>query len=129
MYSLLYWIPSDDFPAVTDAFAKMDVTLAPSKLTPCETLRVSADKAIYASPAVFSRMCIRQGSWYRESDRNGKYLLLTPARLPDEFDQSLIHRSGSKAAKIERHVLIAAVFDASLQRIVDFHCTGKLIRQ
>jgi hypothetical protein len=64
----------------------LNIRLAGSKLTPCETLRMSVDKAIYASPSVFNRMCVRQGSWYKNSERNGKYLVLSPVKLPGELE-------------------------------------------
>jgi hypothetical protein len=86
MKKYMYWIPASKFKAVVDAFKHLNIRLAGSKLTPCETLRMSENKAIYASPAVFNRMCVRQGSWYRDSERNGKYLLLSPVKLPDKFE-------------------------------------------
>lgn len=85
----MYWIPADEFKAVVDAFKQLNIRLTGSKLTPCETLRMSEKKAIYASPSVFNRMCVRQGSWYRNSERNGKYLLLSPMKLPGEFESLL----------------------------------------
>ncbi len=70
-------------------FKTLHIKLAGSKLTPCETLRTSKTKAIYAAPSVFNRICVRQGSWYTESERKGKYLLLSPVKLPDEFARFL----------------------------------------
>lgn len=89
MKKYLYWLPEDVFPRIPVEFRKMGIQLAGSKMTPCETLRCSSTKAVYASPAVFQRMCVRQGSWYKESNRNGKYLVLSPQRLPMEFDDYL----------------------------------------
>ena len=85
MKKYMYWVPSDEFGAVVKALKCLNIQLAGSRLTPCETLRMSEKKAIYASPSVFNRMCVRQGSWYRNSVRNGKYLLLSPVKLPSEF--------------------------------------------
>jgi hypothetical protein len=67
----------------------MGLTLSGSRLTPCETLRVAPGRAIYATPQVFSRMCKRQGSWYRASDRHGQFLLLSPVHLGTALDAYL----------------------------------------
>jgi len=85
----LYWIPADEFSRVVEAIRNSGIRLVGSLLTPCETLRMTADKAVYAAPSIFSRMCVRQGSWYRNSERNGNYLLLSPIRLPKHFDLHL----------------------------------------
>jgi hypothetical protein len=89
MKKYLYWIPQENFKSVVDAVKALDMRLVGSKMTPCETLRTTQGKAIYASPSVFNRVCFRQGSWYRKSDRNGKYLLLTPSKLPENYDTFL----------------------------------------
>jgi hypothetical protein len=86
MKRLMYWIPENEFNKVESALKELNVSLVSSKLTPCETLRMSGKKAVYASPSVFNRICVRQGSWYRDSDRNGKYLMLSPVKLPSAFD-------------------------------------------
>ena len=89
MHAYLYWIPADEFQAANRAIRDMGINLSGSRLTPCETLRVAPGRAIYATPQVFSRMCTRQGSWYRSSKRNGQFLLLSPVRLGDELDDYL----------------------------------------
>jgi hypothetical protein len=89
MKKYIYWLPADVFLRVPNEFRAMGIQLVGSKLTPCETLRCTGTKAVYASPAVFQRMCFRQGSWYAGSNRNGKYLLLSPEKLPRDFDAHL----------------------------------------
>jgi hypothetical protein len=89
MKKFLYWIPAAGFKSVAAAFSNLNIRLVGSMLTPCETLRVTEKKAVYASPSVFNRICVRQGSWYKKSDRNGKYLLLSPVKLPHQFDSYL----------------------------------------
>ena len=89
MNAFLYWIPADEFQAVSRVVRDMGLTLSGSRMTPCETLRVTPGRAIYATPQVFSRMCTRQGSWYRASERNGQFLLLSPVRLGDDLDRHL----------------------------------------
>ena len=89
MNAFLYWIPADEFKAAGRIVRDMGLTLSGSRMTPCETLRVAPGRAIYATPQVFSRMCTRQGSWYRASKRNGQFLLLSPVRLGAAFDHHL----------------------------------------
>ncbi len=85
MKKYLYWIPAQDFSDVKAACKTLDMRLTGSMMTPCETLRATPDKAVYATPQVFNRVCKRQGSWYRASDRKGKYLLVTAKKLPAAF--------------------------------------------
>lgn len=89
MHAYLYWIPADDFQTAKRVIRDMGLVLSGSRMTPCETLRVTPGRAIYATPQVFSRMCTRQGSWYRSSERNGQFLLLTGVRLDSELDDYL----------------------------------------
>ena len=49
MIKYMYWIPADDFGAVSPALRAMGVRLSGSKMTPCETLKMTANKAVYAT--------------------------------------------------------------------------------
>lgn len=89
MIRYMYWVPAQDFKSVAAGVKARGLRLTGSRMTPCETLRAEGNMAIYATPQVFSRMCTRQGSWYRESERNGKFLLLSPQRLGADFDEFL----------------------------------------
>ena len=42
---------------------------------PCEALYARRERVLVA-PEVWDRRCLRQGSWYRASDRRGQYLLV-----------------------------------------------------
>ncbi len=81
MIRYLYWVPAENFKAMAAAIRGAGLTLKGSKMTPCETLRADEETAIYATPQVFSRMCTRQGSWYRDSARNGQFMIVSPMRL------------------------------------------------
>lgn len=85
----IYWLPAQTFQALGNALHPMGLRLRGSKMTPCETLRAGGDTVVYATPQVFSRMCKRQGSWYRDSVRNGQFLVLSPRRLPAPFAEHL----------------------------------------
>jgi hypothetical protein len=49
---------------------------------PCITLRPAKRTALVAGPEVWSGLCRRQGSWYRQSAWAGRHLLVVPMRLP-----------------------------------------------
>lgn len=81
----IYWMPESVFQHFKQNIKDTGFTLHKVISTPCETLRAKGNKIRYASPGIFSGMCNRQGSWYRNSDRAGKYLLVSEHRLPGEY--------------------------------------------
>jgi len=85
----LYWFTPDAFASLKLAAPSHGIKLTTTVLTPCQVLRVSPGRAIYAPPSVWSRMCVRQGSWYRDSQRAGQYMAMSAERLPAMFDRYL----------------------------------------
>ena len=85
----LYWLEKADLERARDALVATGIGVKPALLTPCQVMRATETTAIYATPAVWSRMCVRQGSWYRASRRAGKYMLMSASRLPEAFDAFL----------------------------------------
>lgn len=85
----VYWLSKDTFKQVTEELKSAGTSATPALLTPCQALRASADAAVYVAPAVWSRVCRRQGSWYRSSDRKGKYMLVSGVRLHKKYDRYL----------------------------------------
>lgn len=79
----IYWLESDELEAIKPTLNKFGYKLGGTKMTPCETLNTSGKKVLYAKPQIWSRMCARQGSWYRESDKAGKTLLVSDHPLPE----------------------------------------------
>ncbi|HUU40505.1 MAG TPA: hypothetical protein VMW42_06180 [Desulfatiglandales bacterium] len=49
-------------------------------------------KSISVAPEVWNETCRRQGSWYRSSDKNGLYLIISPQELKgfEQFKQAVI---------------------------------------
>ena len=82
----LYWLSKDELDQVKPGLKAAGIKLAAVLKTPCEVLKASGNKALYASPTVWSTICKRQGSWYRASDRAGKYMLISEQRLPASCD-------------------------------------------
>ena len=68
----LYWIAPEKFPEIKSQLRDAGFDLATTLLTSCQVLYATGDKVIYAPPSVWSRICVRQGSWYRDSRRNGQ---------------------------------------------------------
>ncbi len=86
---LLYWLDEDAFYNAKEILREAGIKLVSSKLTPCQVLRASGNTVVYASPAMWSRVCVRQGSWYRDSRRFGQYMMVSARKLPEELDAYL----------------------------------------
>jgi hypothetical protein len=52
-------------------------------------LLTTAILLVFAPPTVWSRVSVRQGSWYRDSEKKGKTMIMSDHRLPAAFDQFL----------------------------------------
>ena len=89
MKRFIYWLNENDLAVIKPDLISRGYKLSSAKMTPCETLSAHGKKLIFATPKTWSRMCIRQGSWYRESDKSGKTLLVSEHRLPSSMDAYL----------------------------------------
>jgi hypothetical protein len=85
----LYWMSPSDFAAAKPLLKGAGLRLAGSLLTPCQVLRVQEGHVNYASPQAWSRLCNRQGSWYRASSRAGKTMLISRVPLPQPLERHL----------------------------------------
>jgi len=85
----LYWFEEDAFKAARESLQVDGYSFSVTLLTPCQVLRSRNKKLVYAPPSVWSRICSRQGSWYRDSEKNGRTMLMSDHRLPLKFDQFL----------------------------------------
>ncbi len=81
----IYWLPKKVFRKLQTEIKTTDLNLQVAISTPCETLRAKGNTIKYASPRIFSGLCKRQGSWYRNSNRFGLYLLVGETRLPGQY--------------------------------------------
>jgi len=85
----LYWLDKNDFNSIKGSLRLDGYKLRGALKTPCEVLSASANKVFYATPSVWSRLCVRQGSWYRASDKAGKTMLMSEHALPDYMNEYL----------------------------------------
>ena len=85
----LYWFEEDEFKAARESLRGDGYSFSVTILTPCQVLRSRKKKLVYAPPSVWSRICVRQGSWYRDSDKKGKTMIVSDHRLPAALDRFL----------------------------------------
>jgi hypothetical protein len=85
----LYWFKEDEFKAARQSLEADGYSFSTTLLTPCQVLRSREKKLVFAPPSVWSRICVRQGSWYRDSDKQGQTMIMSDHRLPSAYDQFL----------------------------------------
>lgn len=85
----LYWFPEDDWGRAAPQLKQAGYRLSRTLMTPCQVLKSHGKKLVFAPPSIWSLMCNRQGSWYREGNRNGQTMLMSDHRLPEAFDAYL----------------------------------------
>ncbi len=85
----IYWLPDNDFVKFENDVRSTEFELKPARKTSCGTLNAKGKTVRYASPEIFSGLCKRQGSWYRESNKAGSYLVVSEEKLPEKYNQFL----------------------------------------
>jgi len=83
----LYWFGEVDFSSAKERLKADGYRLSATLLTPCQVLKSRGKKIVYAPPSIWSRICVRQGSWYRNSARQGQYMVMSDHRLPAALDR------------------------------------------
>ena len=113
----VYWMKKDDFDRIKDELSREGFRVSGAKRSPCETLNASGTRVFFASPEVWSRSCVRQGSWYRQSKKSGDYLLVSEQELSSKFSEFLdteIRESDFMPERLPTW--------QELQRLVDSEC-------
>lgn len=85
----VYWMAAEEWRPAKKQLIQLGYSISAAKLVPCKILKASGKKLMVAPPSSWSRFCYRQGSWYRESPQNGKYVLVSGQRLHPNFDRFL----------------------------------------
>lgn len=85
----IYWVPRNEFIKFKNELETTEFKLRPVKKTSCETLNAKNKTVLYASPGIFNGLCNRQGSWYRESNKAGNYLVVSEEKLPEKYHHYL----------------------------------------
>lgn len=77
-----YWLPEDNACSLQKSELFRRLRIMPVLGVPCKGFHPVAENSIVA-PEIWDKVCYRQGSWYRASDKNGLYLLITTEKLSD----------------------------------------------
>ena len=112
----IYWIEESQFGQIKTQLKKQGIKLSAALKTPCETLNAQGNKAFYASPGVWNRVCVRQGSWFRESDKSDKTLVVSETRLPEQYDvylDAVIDGSDFKPTRLPSNNTLVKVVESS----------------
>ena len=85
----LYWMSKSEFDAAKPILKGAGLRLTGTLLTQCQVLKVGQGQVTYCAPQAWSRLCTRQGSWYRDSRRAGQYMLMSREALPQPLERHL----------------------------------------
>lgn len=85
----IYWVPGQEFETFKTQMKNSEFKLKPVYKTSCETLNAKNKTVRYAAPKIFNGLCNRQGSWYRESNKAGSYLVVSDIPLPEKYNRYL----------------------------------------
>jgi hypothetical protein len=70
------WVDPQEFRGVKDSLEKKGIQLKEEARIPCRVLRPSTEIGSVAPPA-WDGFCKRRTSWYRKSDKTGKFLIVS----------------------------------------------------
>jgi hypothetical protein len=89
----VYWLTTEEEAVLREKLARSNIRLKSAKGVACTPLD-EINKISSVSPDVWNENCARQGAWYRASNKNGLYLIVSSFELED--------LRSKKAAKITR---------------------------
>ena len=89
-----YWVDFHRLKAVRRNLEEIQMDLPDESRIPCRVLRASKEIAFLAPPA-WNGFCKRRTSWYRNSDRAGKFLIVSNSPLDGPDLESPITIMGS----------------------------------
>jgi len=116
----VYWLTSEEERGLREDLASEGIPLKSAKGIVCAPLD-PLNKVTSVAPEVWNETCARQGSWYRRSDKNGLYLVVSafdlegyehgkaavitesdfvPPRLADEADKKALLQDPAVKARI-----------------------------
>lgn len=90
----IYWLTETEEMQLREELASSDIRLKAAKGIVCTPLD-EINRIASVAPDVWNETCSRQGSWYRASDKNGLYLIISSFELSGFEDRmsALITRS------------------------------------
>lgn len=90
----IYWLTGEKEGQLKTILTERGIKLKSGKAVVCPGLD-EITKIISVAPEVWSGTCQRQGSWYRRSDKNGLYLIISSFELEgfEPYREAVITRS------------------------------------
>lgn len=82
----IYWLTKDEEARLRDELGSREIKIRSAKGIVCTPLDV-INKISSVAPEVWNDTCSRQGSWYRTSEKNGLYLIVSSFELEDYEDR------------------------------------------
>ncbi|MBN2125019.1 MAG: hypothetical protein JW821_12045 [Deltaproteobacteria bacterium] len=123
-----YWLTETEEARLREELLGRGIKLKSARGVVCTPLD-EINRVSSVAPAVWDETCSRQGSWYRASDKNGRYLIISSFDLPgwerhkaavitsSDFSPPRIAENGQKKEMIEDPVFDVRV--PSEWRVVD----------
>jgi len=72
----IYWLTSEEESKLRAELKVRDIKMRSARGIVCSPMNIK-NRISSVAPEVWDDTCARQGSWYRESDRNGLYLVIS----------------------------------------------------
>ncbi|MFO8163189.1 MAG: hypothetical protein R6T98_01490 [Desulfatiglandales bacterium] len=90
----IYWLPGEKEKELRSQLMSKNIKLKSGKAVVCPGLD-EISRIISVAPEVWNATCQRQGSWYRKSEKNGQYLIISSFDLDgyEGFKEAVITRS------------------------------------
>lgn len=82
----IYWLTRDEEAQLREELASQDIEMISAEGIVCRPLD-GVDEISSVAPEVWNQTCSRQGSWYRASDKNGLYLVISSFELEGYEDK------------------------------------------
>ena len=97
----VYWLTRAEFIRLQEAFHSRNMKMRSAKGIVCSPLD-EINKISCVTPDVWNETCARQGSWYRASDKNGLYLVVSSFEIVgyEGMKKATISRSNFKPPKL-----------------------------
>ncbi len=107
----VYWLTEDEELRLREDMEGHNIKMKSARGIVCTPLD-EINKISSVAPAVWDDTCARQGSWYRASEKNGLYLVVSSFKLQDYEEQRACTITGSEfdpprlASKEEKESMI-----------------------
>jgi hypothetical protein len=90
----IYWLAEDQVSELKKYLEARKIKLREAKGIVCTPLD-RINKIAVVAPEIWNETCSRQGSWYRESEKNGRYLIISAFELEgfERMKEALITES------------------------------------